>query len=221
MLTGDETGVLLADHLLRHLPAGADALVATTVVSSSMLRPLAESYGARFAETLTGFKWIVRAGPGLVYGYEEALGYCVDPEAVRDKDGIAAAVLAADLAASLRAHGGTLLDRLDALALAHGVHRTEGRSVRTDPDARDGAVARLRDAPPPGWETDRPAPDVLRLRRADARVVVRPSGTEPRLKAYLEVVEHPSGPGDLPAARERAQRRLDALRDEVDALLRA
>lgn len=106
MLTGDETGVLLGDHLL--YAGGArgiaycDPLVATTVVSSSMLRSIAAAYGARYTETLTGFKWIARGGPGLVYGYEEALGYCVDPDAVRDKDGIAAAVLAADLAAGLR-----------------------------------------------------------------------------------------------------------------------
>ena len=99
VLSGDETGVLLGDHLLR-CGGYTDPLVATTVVSSSMLRSVASAYGARYAETLTGFKWIVRGGPGLVYGYEEALGYCVDPDAVRDKDGIAAAVLACDLAAT-------------------------------------------------------------------------------------------------------------------------
>ncbi|MBW0105163.1 phospho-sugar mutase [Pseudonocardia sp. KRD291] len=218
MLTGDETGVLLADHLLRH-GTGEDPLVATTVVSSSMLRPLAQSYGARFAETLTGFKWIVRGGPGLVYGYEEALGYCVDPDGVRDKDGIAACVLAADLAASLRAVGATLLDRLDELSVAHGVHRTRGRSIRMEPSERDAAVARLREHPPAGWDLDRPAPDVLRLRRDAARVVIRPSGTEPKLKAYLEVVEHPDGPDGLAAARERADARMTDLQDEIDALL--
>ncbi|WP_130295017.1 phospho-sugar mutase [Pseudonocardia sediminis] len=218
MLTGDETGVLLADHVLRHTTSD-DPLVATTVVSSSMLRPLAESHGARFAETLTGFKWIVRGGPGLVYGYEEALGYCVDPAAVLDKDGIAACVLAADLAASLRADGATLLDRLDELAVAHGVHLTRGRSVRMDPAERDAAVARLREHPPSGWDLDRPAPDVLRLRRDGARVVIRPSGTEPKLKTYLEVVEHPDGPDGLADARSRAERRLTELHDEVDTLL--
>ena len=218
MLTGDETGVLLADHVLRH-GGVVDPLVATTVVSSSMLAALARSHGARFAETLTGFKWIVRAGPGLVFGYEEALGYCVDPDAVRDKDGIAACVLAADLAASLRASGATLLDRLDELALAHGVHRTRGRSVRMEPAARDAAVARLHAHPPAGWALDRPAPDVLRLRRDDARVVIRPSGTEPKLKAYLEVVEHPEGTDGLAGARARAGRRMAALDDEVGALL--
>ncbi|MGQ0576600.1 MAG: phospho-sugar mutase [Pseudonocardia sp.] len=212
MLTGDETGVLLGDHLLR---SGAQGLVATTVVSSSMLGAVAAARGARYAETLTGFKWIVRAGPGLVFGYEEALGYCVDPDTVRDKDGIAAAVLACDLAAGLRASGATLLDRLDELHRAHGVHRTAGLSVR-----RDGAgavVARLVAAPPPGWAVARPAPDVLVLRRPGERIVIRPSGTEPKLKAYLEVVEPPAA--DVVAARSRADARLAALRAEVPRLL--
>ncbi len=114
MLRGDETGVLLGDHLLRTLDRTAhpDPLVATTIVSSSMLRTIAAAHGARYDETLTGFKWIVRAGDGagtgLVFGYEEALGVCVDPDAVRDKDGISAAVLAADLAATLAGQGATL-----------------------------------------------------------------------------------------------------------------
>ncbi|GAA3245037.1 phospho-sugar mutase [Pseudonocardia petroleophila] len=210
MLTGDETGVLLGDHLLR-TGSHDDPLVATTVVSSSMLRSVAAGYGARFAETLTGFKWIVRGGPGLVYGYEEALGYCVDPGAVNDKDGIAAATVACDLAAGLAAEGKGLLDRLDELSARHGVHLTRGISVRMEPGPRDSAVARLRDAPPPGWAVTRPAPDVLVLRRDGERLVIRPSGTEPKLKAYLEVVEH----GD----RARAQARLDALAATVTALL--
>jgi phosphomannomutase len=218
VLSGDETGVLLGDHLLRS-GGYSDPLVATTVVSSSMLRSVADAYGARYAETLTGFKWIVRGGPGLVYGYEEALGYCVDPDSVRDKDGIAAAVLACDLAATLKAAGRGLPDRLDELAVAHGVYLTEGLSPRMEPAARDAAAARLRSAPPPGWTAELPAPDVLVLRRAGERVVVRPSGTEPKLKAYLEVVEAVPDAAGLPAARAAAQARLDALRAEVSALL--
>ena len=214
-LTGDETGVLLGDHLLRS-GGYTDPLVATTVVSSSMLQAVAAAHGARYAETLTGFKWIVRGGPGLVYGYEEALGYCVDPDAVRDKDGIAAAVLACDLAATLKAEGAGLPDRLDALAREHGVHATAGVSVRMEPAARDAAVEELRAAPPAGWTTERPAPDVLVLRRDGERLVVRPSGTEPKLKAYLEVVEPPDD--DVAAARARAAVRMAALRDEVAGL---
>ncbi len=217
MLNGDETGALLGDHLLRS-GGYTDPLVATTVVSSSMLASVAAGYGARFAETLTGFKWIVRGGPGLVFGYEEALGYCVDPDAVRDKDGIAAAVLACDLAATLRAAGGCVNDRLDELAVAHGVHATLGVSVRMEPTARDAAVERLRTRPPEGWTVARPAPDVLVLRRDGERLVIRPSGTEPKLKAYLEVVEPVT---DLAAAKAAAAVRLDALRSEVDALLSA
>jgi phosphomannomutase len=220
MLTGDETGVLLGDHLLRS-GGYSDPLVATTVVSSSMLRSVASAYGARYAETLTGFKWIVRGGPGLVYGYEEALGYCVDPDAVRDKDGIAAAVLACDLAATLKAAGRGLPDRLDELAVAHGVHLTEGVSLRMEPAARDAAAARLRAAPPEGWSSELPALDVLVLRRAGERLVIRPSGTEPKLKAYLEVVEPVPDAAALPTARAAAQARLDALRAEVSTLLGA
>ena len=218
VLSGDETGVLLGDHLLRS-GRYTDPLVVTTIVSSSMLHSVAAAYGARYAETLTGFKWIVRGGPGLVYGYEEALGYCVDPDAVRDKDGIAAAVLACDLAATLAADGETLHDRLDALATAHGVHLTEGVSLRMEPQARDAAAARLRSAPPEGWAAELPAPDVLVLRRGGERVVVRPSGTEPKLKAYLQVVEPVPDPAGLAAAKATARDRLDALRDEVRALL--
>ncbi|HET6259309.1 MAG TPA: phospho-sugar mutase [Pseudonocardia sp.] len=223
LLTGDESGVLLGDHLLRsgdtHGVPYRDPLVATTVVSSSMLRPLATAYGARYAETLTGFKWIVRGGAGLVYGYEEALGYCVDPDAVRDKDGIAAAVLACDLAAGLKAAGRSLTDRLDELAVAHGVHRTEGLSLRRDPAERDAVVERLRSGPPTGWSAEYPAPDVLVLRRDGERLVIRPSGTEPKLKAYLEVVEPVPDAAALAAAKAAAQGRLDALRVEACDLL--
>ena len=189
MLTGDETGVLLGDHVLRHGSAQVreDRLVATTVVSSSMLRSVAAAHGARFAETLTGFKWIARAGPGLVYGYEEALGYCVDPDAVRDKDGIAAAVLACDLAATLKAAGAGLLDRLDELATAHGVHATAGLPIRMAPAERDAVVERLRARPPEGWTADRPAPDVLVLHRA------RRAGGDPAVRDRAQAEGVPAG----------------------------
>jgi Phosphomannomutase len=218
MLTGDETGALLGDHLLR-TGSYRDPLVVTTVVSSSMLSRIAAAHGARYAETLTGFKWIVRGGPGLVYGYEEALGYCVDPDAVRDKDGMAAAVVAADLAAALKADGRTLLDRLDELAIAHGVHLTAGVSLRMEPAVRDAAVARLQSSPPAGWTAERPAPDVLRLHRPGARLVIRPSGTEPKLKASLQIVEPVPDAAGLAAARGAATARLEALRAEVRGLL--
>ena len=183
-----------------------------------MLRAIAAAYGARFAETLTGFKWIARAGAGLVYGYEEALGYCVDPDAVRDKDGIAAAVLAADLAATLKADG----QRAPRPPRRAGDRARRARHRRAaGPDGACRARRRRRAAPgaasrglgrrPSGAGRPRPAA----RGGTSERVVIRPSGTEPKLKAYLQVVEPVSG--DLPAARATADARLHALRAEVEA----
>jgi phosphomannomutase len=193
-----------------------------------------------YGETLTGFKWIVRAGvpgiPGsrsvgpaapLVYGYEEALGYCVAPEHVRDKDGISAALLVCELAAGLKAEFTTLRDRLDDLAAEFGVHATDQLSVRVDDASEIVALMRLLRTRPPtslldepvtGVDDLLPATDAVVLRSESARVVVRPSGTEPKLKAYLEVVE-PIADGDVPAARERAAAALFALRTETSAAL--
>ncbi|WBB47652.1 phospho-sugar mutase [Verrucosispora sp. WMMA2044] len=223
MLRGDEVGVLLADHLMRR---GVTGLYATTIVSSSLLRAMCAARGLPYGETLTGFKWIVRAGDGsepLVFGYEEALGYCVAPDHVRDKDGITAALTVAELAAGLKAEGRTLTDRLDELAAEFGVHQTDQLSVRVD-DLRliADAMARIRAATPttllgqPVTEAQDllPDADVVILRTAAARVVIRPSGTEPKLKAYLEVVEPPSD-GDLTAARTRASAAVTTLRTEI------
>lgn len=223
MLHGDEVGVLLADHLMRRGVAGR---YVTTVVSSSLLRAICAARRVPYAETLTGFKWIVRAGADLAYGYEEALGYCVAPQLVRDKDGITAALLVCELAAGLRSELRTLVERLDELAAEFGVHATEQLSVRTPRQAEIADImARVRAAPPASLldepvtsVADRaPAAEVLVLRTATSRVVVRPSGTEPKLKAYLEVVE-PAG-GDVAAARERARAGLRALRTEITAAL--
>lgn len=233
MLTGDETGALLGDHVLRHLnrTVHPDPLVATTVVSAELLRSIAAGYGARYDETLTGFKWIVRAGDGsgtgLVFGYEEALGLCVDPDGVRDKDGISAAVLACDLIAELNAAGSDVPARLDELARTHGLFGTGQLSVRVnDLSLIAQAMRRLRAAPPrellgdPVTEsTDLlPRTDGLRWRTARVRVVVRPSGTEPKLKCYLQVrADVPDGTDDatLAALRATAADDLDRLRAEV------
>jgi phosphomannomutase len=219
-LTGDEVGVLLADHLMRR---GVPGCYATTIVSSSMLRALCAARGVHYAQTLTGFKWIVRASADeLVYGYEEALGYCVAPDHVRDKDGITAALLVAELAAGLKAELRTLGDRLDDLARELGIHATAQLSVRvSDLSAIDTVMAALRNKPPTslldepvtGWEDRAPEADVITMRTESARVVVRPSGTEPKLKAYLEVVEPVDG--DLTDSRERAAAAMSALRTEV------
>jgi hypothetical protein len=130
-----------------------------------MLQAVAGGARGRYAETLTGFKWIVRGGPGWCTGTRRRWATASTRTAVRDKDGIAAAVLACDLAATLKAEGAGLPDRLDALAREHGVHATAGVSVRMEPAAATPAVERLRAAPPAGWTTERPAPDVLVLRR--------------------------------------------------------
>ncbi len=212
LLRGDEVGVLLADHLLAHDRLGR---VATTIVSSSMLSRVAAAYAVPYSETLTGFKHLARAGDDLVYAYEEALGVAVAPDLVRDKDGVSAAVLVADLAASLKAQGQTLLDRLADLDARFGRHETRQLSYRvTDLALIAGAMASLRDAPPAAYgevpvtahEDLLPDADVLVHRLPAGRVVVRPSGTEPKLKAYLELVDPAPGA-------------LDALAAAVDARL--
>ncbi|PPJ25242.1 phospho-sugar mutase [Nocardia nova] len=223
MLRGDETGVLLADYVLRH--AAPDALVATTVVSSRLLGKLAPARGARYAETLTGFKWLARAGEGLVYAYEEAIGHCVDPAAVRDKDGITAAVAAADLTARLREQGRCLLDVLDDYAVEFGLHAGDQVSLRlADQAAAAQAVARLRDTPPdviagvPVTCTDlstvrgRMRTDALIFEGDGQRLVIRPSGTEPKLKCYLEVVEPVRDRDSLVQSKSTAAQRLSTLR---------
>jgi phosphomannomutase len=223
-LRGDELGALLADHLIRQ---GVPGVYATTIVSSQLLGALCAARGVPYAETLTGFKWIVRAAEDLAYGYEEALGYCVAPALVRDKDGITAALRVAELAAALKAEGRTLGDRLDELAVEFGVHATDQLSVRVDDLAEiTRAMARVRDKPPAtllgadlASVRDRmPEADVLTFRTAVARVVIRPSGTEPKLKAYLEVVEEVTE-SDVATARTRAEAALTALRAEVATAL--
>ncbi|KAA0118151.1 phospho-sugar mutase [Mycolicibacterium sp. P9-22] len=224
MLTGDETGWLIGDYLLTLLTDPSSALVASTVVSSRMLATIAAGYGAQHAETLTGFKWLARAtapGAALLYAYEEAIGHCVDPDAVRDKDGISAAVLICDLVAALRSRGRTLSDALDDLARRHGVHVTSAVSRRVQ-DA-GAAMAALRANPPAvlagiavsvddlGQRRGLQRTDALVFTGEDIRVVVRPSGTEPKLKSYIEVRRAPAD--DLDTARTQAEQ----LRTELVA----
>lgn len=230
MLSGDETGSLLGEHVLSTVDSTTGVLVATTIVSSSMLQAIAASHGAEYAETLTGFKWLARAGTNLVFAYEEALGLCVDPDAVRDKDGISAAVLAADLAATRRAAGSSLSDALDELATRHGVHLTEQLSVRLTDRARiDALMSRLRADPPDSLagvdvtvEDLLPRTDGVRLSGTGLRVVVRPSGTESKLKAYLQIVRQlapDDTAGTLDATRTAAAETMAALRHDVQQLL--
>lgn len=234
MLTGDEAGALLGDHVLRTLDRGAhsDPLVATTIVSGELLGLIAAAHGARYDETLTGFKWIVRAGDGagtgLVFGYEEALGLCVDPDRVRDKDGISAAVLACDLLAGLRTEGRNLQDRIDDLARAHGLWITGQYSVRVrDVKQISDAMGRLRRDPPATLLGEAltevkdllPLTDGLRLRTSRIRVVIRPSGTEPKLKCYLQLSTPVPDGAELTALRAAIGTEMTALRTEIAAMV--
>ncbi len=267
-LTGDEVGALLADDVLARLTAADPAdgtaidggarspVVATTVVSGSLLRKMADRAGVRCVTTLTGFKWIVRAaGPDgrLVYGYEEALGYAVRPDVVADKDGISAALRVVELADTAQSSGRTLRDRLDDLALHHGLHVTRQRSVRVDGAGGIERLARaldgVRRSPPPELAgaavdvTDLRAPhpgvvdlaggtaerwpgaphgpaDVLVWHVGDtARVVLRPSGTEPKLKVYAEVADAVDHRSELAARRVAGNARAEALATAAIAVL--
>ncbi|THC53099.1 phospho-sugar mutase [Streptomyces sp. A1499] len=228
MLRGDEVGALLAAHLVKR---GARGTFAESIVSSSLLGRIAAKADLPYEETLTGFKWIARV-EGLRYGYEEALGYCVDPDGVRDKDGITAALLLTELASELKEEGRTFLDLLDDLAVEHGLHATDQLSVRVeDLSLITDAMRRLREQPPTelaglpvtkaedltrGTET-LPPTDGLRYTLDGARVIVRPSGTEPKLKCYLEVVVPVAEKPALPAARARATDLLTAIKRDLSA----
>ncbi|MGW3160908.1 phospho-sugar mutase [Streptomyces sp. NPDC001089] len=228
MLRGDEVGALLARHLVDR---GARGTFAESIVSSSLLGRIAEKAGLPYEETLTGFKWIARVD-GLRYGYEEALGYCVDPEGVRDKDGITAALLITELASRLKEDGRTLLDLLDDIAVDHGLHATDQLSVRVeDLSVIANAMRSLRERPPTtlgGLPVTRaedltlgtdtlPPTDGLRYTLDGARVIVRPSGTEPKLKCYLEVVVPVGSHAGLAAAHAEAAELLTAIKRDLSA----
>lgn len=240
VLTGDELGVLLADHMLS-VTAGDDRKVVSTVVCSSMVSKVARAAGAVHAETLTGFKWIMAeayADPTRrpVFAYEESLGYALT-ESVRDKDGISAALRFIELTAALRARGVTPLDRLAELSVEHGVHATRSFSIRFD---GPGAVTRAADAverlraDPPSELAGRavqsiadyiegdPLPPTNLLRfdlEGGLRMLVRPSGTEPKTKVYLELVVPCAAAADVWPVHAEALAELDGLRPAIESLL--
>jgi phosphomannomutase len=250
MLGGDEVGSLIAEELLGALDDPAGALLVTSVVSGTMLGAQARAAGTQYAETLTGFKWIMHVAEQsparLLLGYEQALGYGVT-ELVRDKDGISAGLVVAAIAARARAEGTTIKARLDALAERFGLHAAAERSLALasagDADHAEAEIARLRDNPPAeligreltavddlssGERRERdgrrtslglpPSSGVI-LRAGDAvRLAVRPSGTEPKLKLYLQVVLPVSAAG-ADAARAQAAPRLDALATQAEELI--
>ena len=212
---GDQVGALIGSYLLDRTAAGPEAgqrLVVTTVVSSTLLGKIAAAAGARYAETLTGFKWIVRAGQGVpgrrfLFGYEEALGYAVG-DVVRDKDGISAALALLSLAATARAAGQSLLDRWDALEAEHGVHLTAQVTLHAPSPA--GIMGRLRAAPPAalagqpvtGCEDLAARADPAAGAGAAAGLAGPGAGPAPRRCAHLPAARSPGGD---PAERHRAQ----------------
>ena len=225
MLTGDEVGSLLGWWATQQDADGT--VLAQSIVSGTMLKSIAESAGLTYEHTLTGFKWIGRI-PGLRFGYEEALGYCVDPQAVSDKDGITAALAIATLAAHLKASNQTLQGKLDDLAREHGVHATKQVSVRVSDLTRITEVMSTLRATPPTTignlavqrfvdleqGTDLPPTDGLLFElEGNARVIIRPSGTEPKVKAYLQAVVPVTA--DLASAREEADLQIAALEATV------
>lgn len=236
MLRGDEVGSLLAWWIIQRgaahgaSRAGTDSpVMAQSLVSGQQLKAIAKAAGIEYRQTLTGFKWIGRI-PSLIYGYEEALGYCVDPLTVKDKDGISAALLVIELASHLKSQGRTLRDALDDLAREHGVYATDQVSARvSDLAAIPRIMKTLRLNPPSAiggipvtqftdlelGSTELPPTDGLLFALAGgARVIVRPSGTEPKVKCYLQSVEQVQA-GDLSGARDRAQAVLSALATDV------
>lgn len=228
MLRGDELGSLLAWWITQRAQPTERRVLAQSIVSCTLLARIAEANGFDYARTLTGFKWIGRL-PGLAYGYEEALGYCVDPEAVADKDGITAALLTAEMCAHLKFHGMDVNDVLDDLALTYGLYATDQVSVRVSDRARIlEIVAALRSNPPltiagtrvtsfldlESPDSDLPPTDGLLFEiEGNARVIIRPSGTEPKVKCYLQTVVQVTG--SLEAARAQAGEQLHALAEAV------
>lgn len=243
LLTGNEIGILLCADALDHapVPAGTKKLVITTIVSSTFLSRMAKDKGAAYGETLTGFKWIANQamdrrpkGEEFVCGYEEALGYSVGP-LVRDKDGVGAAVRFAEMARSLKAKGLTLLDRLDELSVAHGFSHATNWSVTmpgtTGMEKIKGAMASLRKEPLAALDghavtrsedlaTATVPADVVVFHTEDgARLTVRPSGTEPKIKLYYEMVARVSSAEELPAARQRLEEQGQRVKLEVNRRL--
>ena len=221
-LSGDQTGSLLGEFLAAR---GLTGSLANSIVSSRLLSRIACAHGLEHHTTLTGFKWIARA-PGLGFGYEEAIGFCPDPAHVRDKDGIATAVVAASLVAALKAQGRSVWDELERLARLHGLHVSSPLTFRVEEiEQIASGMARLRAQPPSvlagspvvevsdlsqGYRGLPPTDGVLVLTEAGDRVIARPSGTEPKLKCYLEVIL-PVAEGE-PLPWEQARERLDAIK---------
>lgn len=221
MLTGDELGIVFGEYIGRSKKSG---IFANSIVSSSCLKKIAEHYGINFYETLTGFKWIAKI-ENLTFGYEEAIGYGVDLKTANDKDGISAALYLTQIATDLAKEGRTIADLLNEVWQRHGFHGTEQISIRVSDMSRVGQLLNeIRKNPPTEIAGKKvisiddlakpkdglPPTDGLRIWLAGARLIIRPSGTEPKLKCYVEVIT-----SDINSGRET----LDELREPLRKFL--
>jgi phosphomannomutase len=222
MLRGDEIGIIFGEWIARTKPTGT---FSNSIVSSSALRKIAHHYGIDFREVLTGFKWIAKI-QDLAFGYEEAIGYAVDPKTVNDKDGISAAIFLAQIAVDLKQEGLTISDLLNDVWQRHGFHGTEQISIRvSDLSAISRLLNGMRKSPPQeiaGRSVESiddlatpkdglPPTDGLRIWLAGGiRIIIRPSGTEAKLKCYLEVITKTS---------EESQQLLDEIRQPLKEFL--
>lgn len=202
MLRGDEVGVIVGNYLVKN-NSSVNKAVANSLVSSSLLGKIAKKNGVGFHETLTGFKWISKI-ENLLFGYEEAIGYCVDPNVVNDKDGISAALIIIKLANELKKDGITLLDYLNSIGEEYGFHETEQISIRfSDLSQIDNLLSKVIKHPPIEILGSKllqsedlsalkgmPTPGVRLWYENQTRVIIRPSGTEPKIKCYIEVVSN-------------------------------
>ncbi|WP_022867561.1 phospho-sugar mutase [Schaalia vaccimaxillae] len=229
-LSGDEFGAILGEYVASNAPKGA--VLANSIVSSRLLERIAIGHGLGYRHTLTGFKWIART-PGLHFGYEEAIGYCCDPPYTRDKDGITAALLAATLFAQLKAEGSSGVSELERIARTYGLYATSPLTFRVNnPEQIAQGMRRLRSQPPTslagspvstvvdlndGWEGLEPTDGLLVLTQAGDRVIARPSGTEPKLKCYIEIILPVPANQEVPW--EAARKRLDAIKVEFAEII--
>jgi phosphomannomutase len=238
-LRGDQIGSLLGWWMIERAKltgSNVSGTLASSIVSSMMLESIANFAGLQYESTLTGFKWVSRVN-NLAFGYEEALGYCVDPKNVSDKDGISAAEIFMEMLAYLKGEGKTLWQVLDELALTHGLHATDQVSVRvTSSEQVAVTMAGIRNSPPMELgglsvshvddlaiglgELPKTDAVIIHLAGTDqiqkARVIVRPSGTEPKIKCYLEVVVRGD---DLAIAQQTADNELKSLAADARPLL--
>lgn len=229
MLRGDEVGALLGEYIARNKPA-KDSIMANSIVSSSILSKIAKHYGVNFQETLTGFKWLSKL-PNLCFAYEEALGYAVDTKSVNDKDGISAALVILQLATDLAAEGKKITDLLDEIWQRHGFHATRQISVRTSSVQQiDGILGAFRNQTPQeisGYkllqfddlETPKdnlpPTNGVRMFLEGGTRIIIRPSGTEPKIKCYIEVVAQ----GPVSESKPAALQVMDSIEKTLRKLL--